>query len=154
MAPSLDTDASASASASISLLVDLPWPPLFLLPPPFPSRLLGGSFGLPMGPRIGLRKLSGFLLSDAELLFLDAAEYVPGIGFSPAMTSSVSNFVSGIRKEISVPQSMKHAKISIRCASQGEQSLPLQSGGASFVRRNCAMTWASMAPILPLAALS
>ncbi len=52
-----------------------------------------------------------------------------------------------------MPQSMKRAKICIRRSNQGEQEVPdWQLGGASLIRRGVEMTWATMAPILPMAA--
>src|SRR3569833_809391 len=74
------------------------------------------------------------------------------VGTSPASSSRVTPIVTGKRKETAVPQSMKRAKICMSRLSHGEQPLPEQPAGASFVRMGMLMTWARMAPIFPMAA--
>src|SRR5271168_292177 len=83
----------------------------------------GGMMGLRMGPITG--EIKPFLLPGVVVPLLRLLR-----GFSPASSSSVRRLVSGMRKETSVPQSMKQAKISMRCGSQGEQALPVHLAGA------------------------
>lgn len=74
------------------------------------------------------------------------------VGRSPASSSSVYPFVSGTKKETKSPENMKSANICISLSIQGEQALPEQSGSAPFLKRGIEMTWATMAPTLPMAA--
>ncbi len=74
------------------------------------------------------------------------------VGASPASSSSVMPFVSGTRRDTTVPQSMNRAKICISLGSQGEQVLPEQFAAVSLDRNGVLTTCARMAPILPMAA--
>lgn len=113
----------------------------------FPAPLLPGE----CSPRPGIRRHEEvkFHLHPEVALLSSLARN----GASPDRTSSVCLFVSGTKSDTSVPQSMQHAKISIKWSSHGWHAEPLQSAVAPFVSSGCAMIWAIVAPSFPLAAL-
>ena len=123
------------------------------------AGLRGISFGLrfQLHPA-GLPPWNGFnhlrmnpTFSLKSLLFFRRPLPSKGVLSSPASSSNVLPFVSGIRNDTTVPHSMKSAKICIKWPSHGdEQPLPWQCPLAS---NGGAMTCAMMAPIFPIAAL-
>lgn len=151
-----------------------PWcPRLVVVALLLPCRCCAASSGLVMMPTRGSARAmarwcarknpagcplaSGFFhhcLAPADLPppSLPPPELLPCPSFSPASSSSVDPFVSGIRSEVRVPSSMNSANICIRRSKKGEQPLPAHASGRSFSRSGMLMTWARMAPILPMAA--